>query len=53
MTAALPTIAGGALIGIVLCYAMNDQPVTALVLAAAALGSVLATALRQAIGGKV
>ena len=50
---ALSTVAVGALVGVVLCYEMNDRPVAALVLAAAALGSVLATALRQAISGKV
>jgi hypothetical protein len=43
----------GGTIGIVVCYVVNERPVPALVLAAAALGSVLATALRQAIGGKV
>jgi hypothetical protein len=49
----LSTVAVGALVGVVLCYAVNERPVPALVLASAALGSVLATALRQAIGGKV
>jgi hypothetical protein len=49
----LSTVAIGGVIGIVLCYVINERPVPALVLAAAALGSVLATALRQAIGGKI
>jgi peptidoglycan/LPS O-acetylase OafA/YrhL len=53
VTDALSTVAVGGIVGTVLCYAVNDQPVPALVLAAAALGSVLATALRQAISGKV
>lgn len=53
VTDALSTIAVGGTIGIVLCYVVNERPVPALVLAAAALGSVLATALRQAIGGRV
>jgi hypothetical protein len=53
VTDALSTVAVGSTIGIVLCYVVNERPVPALVLAAAALGSVLATALRQAIGGKV
>jgi hypothetical protein len=53
VTDALSTVAVGGVVGTVLCYAVNEQPVPALVLAAAALGSVLATALRQAITGKV
>jgi hypothetical protein len=52
VTDALSTVAVGGVIGIVLCYVVNERPVPALVLAAAALGSVLATALRQAISGK-
>jgi hypothetical protein len=35
-----------------LCYAFEDRPVAPLVLAAAALGAVLAMALRQATSGK-
>jgi hypothetical protein len=42
----------GGLIGVALCYGIEERPVPALVLAAAALGSVLASALRQAVGGK-
>ena len=53
VTEALSTVAVGGIIGIVLCYVVNERPVPALVLAAAALGSVLATALRQAVSGKV
>jgi hypothetical protein len=52
VTDALSTVAIGGLIGVVLCYALDERPVPALVLAAAALGSVLATALRQAVSGK-
>jgi hypothetical protein len=53
VTDALSTIAVGSVIGVVLCYVLNDRPVPALLLAAAALGSVLTSALRQAIGGRV
>lgn len=53
VTDALSTVAVGGGIGIGLCYLVNDRPVPALVLAAAALGSVLASALRQAVGGKI
>jgi hypothetical protein len=49
---ALVTVAIGAGIGTALCYAFVDRPVAPLVLAAAALGAVLATALRQATSGK-
>jgi hypothetical protein len=49
----LSTVAVGGGAGIALCYMVNDRPVPALLLAAAALGSVLASALRQAIGGKI
>ena len=52
VTDALGTLGVGALIGIALCYGLEERPVPALVLAAAALGSVLASALRQAITGK-
>jgi hypothetical protein len=49
---ALSTVGVGGLVGIVLIYVVNERPVPALVLAAAALGAVLASALRQAISGK-
>jgi hypothetical protein len=49
---ALSTLAVGALIGVALCYGIEEHPVPALVLAAAALGSVLASALRQAVSGR-
>ena len=49
---ALVTVAIGAGIGTALCYAFEDRPVAPLVLAAAALGAVLAMALRQATSGK-
>jgi hypothetical protein len=52
VTDALGTIAVGALIGVGLCYGIEERPVPALVLAAAALGSVLASALRNAVSGR-
>ena len=50
MTDALSTVAIGGLIGGIAAVIMNDQAPTALVLAAAALGAVLASAVRQAVG---
>jgi hypothetical protein len=52
VTDALSTVAVGGVIGIALCYLVNERPVLPLLMAAAALGSVLAMALRQAISGK-
>ena len=53
ITDALSTLAVGAFVGVGLCYGIEERPSPALVLAAAALGSVLASALRQAVSGKV
>jgi F0F1-type ATP synthase assembly protein I len=52
VTDALSTVAIGAGIGIVLLYVIDERPVPALILAAAALGAVLANAVRQAVGGR-
>jgi hypothetical protein len=52
VTHALSTVGVGGLIGVVLSYAIEERPVPAMVLAAAALGAVLASAVRQAIGGR-
>ena len=41
----------GGLIGWMFCLAIEERPALALILAAAALGAVLATAVRQAISG--
>ena len=49
---ALSTIGVGGIGGVAFCYIVEERPATALVLAAAALGAVLATAVRQAIGGR-
>jgi len=40
----------GGIVGTVACFALEERPTGALVLAAAALGAVLASALRQAVG---
>jgi hypothetical protein len=53
ITEALSTVGVGGVIGAGLCYAIDDRPAGALVLAAAALGGVLASAVRQAVGGKL
>jgi hypothetical protein len=50
---ALLTLLIGAAVGIALCYAIEDRPVAPLVLAAAALGAVLASAVRQATSPRV
>jgi hypothetical protein len=46
------TIGVGGLAGTVLCFAIEERPVTALVLAAAALGAVVAVGVRQAVVGR-
>jgi hypothetical protein len=46
------TVGVGGVVGTILCYAIEDRPVTALVLASAALGAVVAVGLRQAVGGR-
>jgi hypothetical protein len=53
VTDALSTVGIGALLGAVFTFAIDDRPAGALVLAAAALGAVLASALRQAVGRRV
>jgi hypothetical protein len=52
LTDALSTVALGALIGTVILYLFDERPVPALVMAAAALGAVLTSAVRQAVGGR-
>ena len=47
----LSTVTVGGIIGAFLCFGLVDRPVPALVLASAALGGVLASAIRQAVGG--
>ena len=52
VTDALSTVTVGGAIGIVLTYLIDERPVPALLLAAAALGAVLASAVRQAVSGR-
>jgi len=49
--AMLTVVIGGAA-GVLFIYALEDRPVLELWLAGAALGAVLAMAIRQAIGGR-
>jgi hypothetical protein len=51
LTDALSTVGVGGLIGTVLIYVVDERPVPALVMASAALGAVLASAVRQAVNG--
>lgn len=53
LSEALVTVAIGGGAGTAVVYAIEDRPVAPLVLAAAALGAVLAMAIRQATSGKV
>ena len=50
LTEALSTVVVGALVGGVLCYAFDEHSPPALFVAVAALGAVLASAVRQAVG---
>jgi hypothetical protein len=52
ITDALSTVTIGGVIGIVLIYTIDERPVPALLVAAAALGAVLANAVRQAVSGR-
>ena len=52
LTNALSTIGLGALIGTGVLYLFEERPVPALVIAAAALGAVLTSAVRQAVAGR-
>ncbi|OFV90077.1 MAG: hypothetical protein A3G76_07340 [Acidobacteria bacterium RIFCSPLOWO2_12_FULL_65_11] len=49
VTDAIPAIVVGVVIGVLFIYAIEDRPAAALVLTAAALGGVLASAVRQAV----
>jgi hypothetical protein len=52
MTEGLSTVGIGGVIGAGLCYVLEERPPGALVIAAAALGGVLASAVRQAVTGR-
>jgi hypothetical protein len=49
MLESLSTVGLGSLIGAALCFAIEYPPSLALLIAAAALGAVLASAVRQAV----
>ena len=52
ITEGLSTVGLGGVIGAGLCYILEERPPGALVIAAAALGGVLASAVRQAVTGR-
>ena len=52
LSKAILTVAVGAGAGVFFVYAIEERPLAALVLAGAALGAVLAMAIRQAIGAR-
>ncbi len=52
VTDAISTVGIGSLAGAILCFAIDERPAGALVMATAALGAVLAYAIRQAILGR-
>lgn len=52
LTDALSTVLIGAIVGAAFCFVIVERPVPALVMAAAALGAVLASAVRQAVSGR-
>jgi hypothetical protein len=49
----LGTLLVGGMVGAIVCFVIEERPVPALVVAAAALGAVLASGLRQAVGGRL
>jgi fructose-1-phosphate kinase PfkB-like protein len=52
ITDAVSTVGVGSMVGAMICFAIDDRPAGALIIAAAALGAVLAVAVRQAIAGR-
>jgi hypothetical protein len=52
VTDAVSAVGLGAVLGAVISLLINDQAPTALVVASAALGAVLASAVRQAVAGR-
>jgi hypothetical protein len=53
ITDAVSTVGIGGIAGALLVFVVEERPVGALVLAAAALGAVLAVAIRQAVSGRI
>lgn len=52
LSKAILTVSVGAGVGIFAVYAIEERPLAGLVLSGAALGAVLAVAIRQALGGR-
>jgi hypothetical protein len=52
MGSAFSPVLIGAVVGAVFCFAIEEHPARALVVAASALGAVLASAVRQAVSGR-
>jgi uncharacterized membrane protein len=52
ISSALSVVGVGVIIGALAPWAVNDRPAAALILASAALGGVLASAVREAVGRK-
>jgi multisubunit Na+/H+ antiporter MnhG subunit len=52
ITDAISTVGVGGLVGAIVCFAIDERPAGALVIATAALGAVIAHAIRQAIHGR-
>ena len=52
ITDAISTVGLGGVVGAIVCFAIDERPAAALVMATAALGAVLAYAIRQAIHGR-
>jgi hypothetical protein len=52
VTDAVSTVGIGGAIGAIACFAIDERPAGALLMATAALGAVLAYAIRQAIHGR-
>jgi hypothetical protein len=52
VTDAISTVGIGGLVGTIVCFAIDERPAGAMVMATAALGAVLAYAIRQAILGR-
>jgi len=53
ITDAVSTVGIGGIAGALLVFVVEERPVGALVVAAAALGAVLAVAIRQAVSGRI
>ena len=52
VTEAISTVSIGGLLGAIFCFVLVERPAGALIVAAAALGAVLASAVRQAVSGR-